>query len=85
MKHRLITWGALAIGIVLFLAALYYINVDLAVGTIRRLGPALALALFFSGLWHLIRTWAWSWCFHVSAWQRRHSATLRCAALPVSP
>jgi len=63
MKHRLITWGALAIGIVLFLAALYYINVDLAVGTIRRLGPALALALFFSGLWHLIRTWAWSWCF----------------------
>ena len=33
----------LAIGIVLFLAALYYINIDLAVGTIRRLGPALAL------------------------------------------
>jgi phosphatidylglycerophosphate synthase len=63
MNQRLLTWVALAIGIVLFLAALYYINVDLAVGTIRRLGPALALALLFSGLWHLIRTWAWSWCF----------------------
>lgn len=63
MKQRLITWGALALGIVLFLAALYYINVDLAVGTIRRLGPALPLALLFSGLWHLARTWAWSWCF----------------------
>jgi len=22
-----------------------------------------ALALLFSGLWHLARTWAWSWCF----------------------
>jgi len=63
MKQRLITSGALALGIVLFLAALYYINVDLAVGTIRRLGPALPLALLFSGLWHLARTWAWSWCF----------------------
>jgi phosphatidylglycerophosphate synthase len=63
MKQRLITCGALALGIVLFLAALYYINVDLVVGTIRRLGPALPLALLFSGLWHLARTWAWSWCF----------------------
>jgi phosphatidylglycerophosphate synthase len=63
MKGRLVSWGALAIGIVLFLAALYYINFDLAVGTIRRLGLALPLALLFSGLWHLARTWAWSWCF----------------------
>jgi phosphatidylglycerophosphate synthase len=63
MKQRLITWGALALGVVLFLAALFYVNVDLAVGTIRRLGPALPLALLFSGLWHLARTWAWAWCF----------------------
>ena len=63
MKGRLVSGGALAIGIVLFLAALYYINFDLAAGTIRRLGLALPLALFFSGLWHLVRTWAWSWCF----------------------
>jgi hypothetical protein len=63
MKQRLITWGALAIGIVLFVVAFYFINVDLAVGTIRRLGPALPLVLLFSGVWHLARTWAWWWCF----------------------
>jgi phosphatidylglycerophosphate synthase len=63
MRSRLISWGALAIGVVLFFAALYYINFDLAVSTIRRLGLALPLALMFSGLWHLVRTWAWSWCF----------------------
>jgi phosphatidylglycerophosphate synthase len=63
MKGRFVRRAALAIGIVLFLAALYYVNFDLAAGTIRRLGLALPLALFFSGLWHLVRTWAWSWCF----------------------
>jgi phosphatidylglycerophosphate synthase len=63
MKSRLVSWGALAVGVVLFFAALYYINVNLAVGTIRRLGFALPLALFFSGLWHLARTWAWACCF----------------------
>ena len=63
MRGRLVSWGALAIGIVLFVAALYYVNFDLAVGTIQRLGLALPLALLFSGLWHLARTWAWSWCF----------------------
>ena len=63
MRARFFSWGALAIGIVLFFAALYYVNLDLAVGTIRQLGLALPLALLFSGLWHLVRTWAWSWCF----------------------
>ena len=45
MKSRLVSWGALAVGIVLFIAALSYINLDLAAGTIRRLGLALPLAL----------------------------------------
>jgi len=62
-RSNAVRWGALAVGIVLFAAALYYINISLAVGTIRRLGVALPLALLFSGLWHLVRTWAWSWCF----------------------
>lgn len=59
----LIHWGALAIGVVLFAATLYYINFHLAFGTIQRLGVALPLALLVSGLWHLARTWAWAWCF----------------------
>ncbi|MEX2663414.1 MAG: lysylphosphatidylglycerol synthase domain-containing protein [Vicinamibacterales bacterium] len=62
-KGNAVRWGALAIGILLFAAALYYINLTLTAGTIRRLGVALPLALLISGLWHLARTWAWSWCF----------------------
>lgn len=62
-RANVIRWGALAVGIVLFAGALYYINLSMAVGTIRRLGVALPLALFFSGLWHLARTWAWAQCF----------------------
>jgi phosphatidylglycerophosphate synthase len=61
--ERLIRWGALGVGILLFAGTLYYINFRLAFGTIRRLGIALPLALVFSGLWHLARTWAWAWCF----------------------
>lgn len=60
---RAIRWGSLAIGIALFCGALYYVNFRVAFGTIRQLGLALPLALFFSGLWHLARTWAWWWCF----------------------
>ena len=63
MSARLVSWGALVVGIVLFVAALCYVNFDLAAGTVRQLGLALPLALLFSGLWHLARTWAWSWCF----------------------
>jgi phosphatidylglycerophosphate synthase len=62
-RQSLIRWGALAIGVLLFFGTLYYINVRLAFGTIRQLGMGLPLALLFSGLWHLARTWAWAWCF----------------------
>src|SRR5204863_5418499 len=61
--ERVIRLGALAIGIVLFAIALYYINFRTAIGTIAQLGVALLLALLFSGLWHLARTWAWARCF----------------------
>jgi phosphatidylglycerophosphate synthase len=60
---RVIRWGALAVGLVLFAVTLYYINFRTAFGTIGELGLALPLALLFSGLWHLARTWAWAWCF----------------------
>jgi phosphatidylglycerophosphate synthase len=62
-KGAVVRWGALAVGVVLFFATLYYINFRIAFGTIRQLGVALPLALLFSGLWHLARTWAWAWCF----------------------
>ena len=62
-RRDFIRWGALAVGVILFFATLYYINFRLAFGTIQRLGVGLPLALLFSGLWHLARTWAWAWCF----------------------
>jgi phosphatidylglycerophosphate synthase len=62
-RRQIVRWGALGIGVILFFVTLYYIDFRLAFGTIRSLGFALPLALLFSGLWHLVRTWAWSWCF----------------------
>ena len=62
-RRALVRWTALAVGVILFFGTLYYINFRLAFGTIRQLGVALPLALLFSGLWHLARTWAWAWCF----------------------
>jgi hypothetical protein len=48
---------------VLFAGSLYYVDVDMAIATGRRLGIAVPLALLASGCWHLTRTWAWAWCF----------------------
>ena len=62
-RSNAVRYGALAVGVILFAAALYYINISIAVGTIRKLGVALPLAIAVSGLWHLARTWAWAWCF----------------------
>ncbi|MGB2694562.1 MAG: lysylphosphatidylglycerol synthase transmembrane domain-containing protein, partial [Dehalococcoidia bacterium] len=62
-RQNLLRWGALAVGVLLFFGTLYYINFRTAFGTIRQLGMGLPLALLFSGLWHLARTWAWAWCF----------------------
>ena len=94
-RANVIRWGALAVGVILFAAALYYINLSLAVGTIRRLGVALPLALLFSGLWHLSRTLAWSWCFpqprrvsfpsHESGWRRRPSSYLTLRGIAGEP
>lgn len=63
MGRRLVSGGALAVGVVLFLATLYFIDFQLIVTAGPRLGIALVLSILVSGLWHLARTWAWSWCF----------------------
>ena len=62
-RQRVIRWGSLALGVVLFIGALDYINFRSAVAVMRQLGMALPLAFFVSGLWHLARTWAWARCF----------------------
>ena len=55
-RQRMVSIGALAVGAVLFAGALYYVDVDMAMATGRRLGLAVALALVASGCWHLTRT-----------------------------
>ena len=62
-KRRIVHIGALALGALLFVGTLYYIDVDVLLATGRRLGIAVPLSLLASGAWHLTRTWAWSWCF----------------------
>ena len=62
-RSRLVSLGAFAVGAVLFLATLYYIDFHLVASMGPRLLAAVALSLVASGIWHLARTWAWSWCF----------------------
>jgi hypothetical protein len=58
-----VRWSALAAGVILFAITLWYIDLETALEAIRRLGPALPAALFFSALWHLARTVSWAVCF----------------------
>jgi phosphatidylglycerophosphate synthase len=58
-----ILWASLALGVVLFIGALYYISFPSALAMGRQLGVALPLAVLLGGLWHLARTWAWARCF----------------------
>lgn len=62
-RRALISFGALAIGCGLFAATLYYIDFQLVLAAGRRLALAVLLAVAASGLWHLVRTLAWAWCF----------------------
>jgi phosphatidylglycerophosphate synthase/uncharacterized membrane protein YbhN (UPF0104 family) len=62
-RRRLVSLGALAIGIVLFAGTLYYIDIDLVFAAGKRFALAMALSIAASGLWHLARTVAWAWCF----------------------
>ena len=61
--RRFVSLGALAIGLLIFAITLSYLDVDLALATGRRLGLAVPLALLATGVTHLARTWAWTWCF----------------------
>ena len=61
--RRMVSLGALAVGLVLFAVTLRYVDVDVVAAAGWRLAIALPLALVATGATHLIRTWAWSWCF----------------------
>jgi phosphatidylglycerophosphate synthase len=61
--RRIVSLGSLAIGVLLFVVTLYYFDFNLALASGRRFGVAVLLALAVTGVTHVTRTWAWSWCF----------------------
>jgi uncharacterized protein (TIRG00374 family) len=55
--------AAVAIGILLFVVTLYYIDLDETVDSAKRLGFALPVILIPGTVWHLLRTWGWAIAF----------------------
>jgi hypothetical protein len=66
-RQRLLARLALATGILLFVIALRYTDWALLASKGPRLLQGAAAAVLISGIWHLARTVAWSWCFPPSA------------------
>jgi hypothetical protein len=58
-----ISRAAIAIGVALFAATLFYIDRDATLGEARRLGILLPIVLLPSAVWHVLRTLGWFWCF----------------------
>jgi hypothetical protein len=62
-RGRLIPLTALAIGVALLVATVAWLDVRTVAAAAGHLGLALPLAVVVSGLWHLLRTIAWSVSF----------------------
>ncbi|HLG55164.1 MAG TPA: lysylphosphatidylglycerol synthase domain-containing protein [Vicinamibacterales bacterium] len=60
---QLISLVAVAIGALLFLVSLRYINLEDTLEDVSRLGLAFPLFLVPGICWHLLRTWGWSVAF----------------------
>jgi hypothetical protein len=60
---QIVSVGAALLGVTLFLATLYYIDLDETVASASRLGLALPIVMLPGVAWHLLRTWGWSNAF----------------------
>lgn len=60
---QLVSLVAVAIGALLFLVSLRYINLAETFEDVRRLGLAFPLMLLPGVAWHLLRTWGWQIAF----------------------
>jgi uncharacterized protein (TIRG00374 family) len=56
---HLVSMVAVAIGIILFVLTLYFIDYDETIANMRRLGLALPLILLPGTAWHALRTYGW--------------------------
>ena len=54
---------AIAIGVLLFVFTLSYIDLDATLADASRLGLAFPLVMLPAVVWHLLRTWGWSIAF----------------------
>jgi uncharacterized protein (TIRG00374 family) len=60
---QLLSLAAAILGILLFAATLYHIDLRATLASAGRLGFALPLILLPGAVWHLLRTWGWSIAF----------------------
>jgi len=60
---QLVSLAAIAVGVLLFVVTLYYVDLDETLQSASRLGLALPVILIPGTLWHLLRTWGWSIAF----------------------
>jgi uncharacterized protein (TIRG00374 family) len=60
---QILSIGAALVGVVLFLATLYYIDLEETLASAARLGAALPIVLVPGTVWHVLRTWGWSIAF----------------------
>lgn len=58
-----ISRAAIAVGVVLFIVTLFYIDRDATLAEAERLGVLLPVVLLPSGAWHVLRTLSWFVCF----------------------
>ena len=60
---HIISIGAIFLGIALFVATLFYIDLDETIASAKRLGLALPLVMLPSAAWQVLRTWGWAISF----------------------
>jgi glycosyltransferase 2 family protein len=63
-RRQIIAIAALALGVSLLVLTVAWLDVHAVAAAARHLGVALPLVMLVSGLWHLLRTMAWSLSFH---------------------
>jgi len=60
---QLVSVAGIAIGILLFIITLVYIDLQETLQSVRRLGLALPVILLPGACWQLLRTWGWAVAF----------------------
>ncbi len=59
--------AGIAVGIILFVVTLFYIDIEQTIVSARRLGLALPIILLPGAVWQLLRTWGWAIAFPEAA------------------